>query len=312
MHPNNRAKADYLRLDSSGWRGYDGAGITIAVWEDVLEDEHGKGSLDTIRQIAPRARVLGWPHPSYETSNSSLTPDSERRLTEFYEAHITEGVSLITLSKQHPHSGSLAELQRKILVERGRMTLFAAAGNDNEVIPWEIAAYYDTWLAVGAALLDADGKPARVPRSNKGPKLAFLMFEGWYNEQDVWFNGTSSAAPAAAAVTAKYHQYSKARTGCVPDRAETREFIRLNCEDLGDAGRDDLSGWGLFRLPETLKPSSPVFSDITGHWAETSILACAREGLLRGDPNGRFRPDDGVTRAELAAVLARLLKRNQV
>lgn len=51
------------------------------------------------------------------------------------------------------------------------------------------------------------------------------------------------------------------------------------------------------------------FSDIKGHWAEADIVEAAKAGLLRGDPDGRFRPDDKVTRAELAAVAARLLRR---
>ena len=49
-----------------------------------------------------------------------------------------------------------------------------------------------------------------------------------------------------------------------------------------------------------------ITDDITGHWAEESIRWCMEHGLMKGYPDGSFRPDKGVTRAELAAVLKRM------
>ena len=53
--------------------------------------------------------------------------------------------------------------------------------------------------------------------------------------------------------------------------------------------------------------SSPRFADTTGHWAEQSIHRWADLGVVQG-ADGLFRPNDSVTRAELAAILSRLLK----
>ena len=47
--------------------------------------------------------------------------------------------------------------------------------------------------------------------------------------------------------------------------------------------------------------------DAIGHWAEKEIRRAFERGLLRGYPDGSFRPDKPVTRAELAVVLGRLL-----
>ena len=47
--------------------------------------------------------------------------------------------------------------------------------------------------------------------------------------------------------------------------------------------------------------------DWEGHWAEAAIRRSREAGLMKGDPDGRFRPDDKLSRAELATVLARLL-----
>lgn len=48
-------------------------------------------------------------------------------------------------------------------------------------------------------------------------------------------------------------------------------------------------------------------SDITGHWAEKSIREGVAAGLVDGYPDGSFRPDGQVTRAEFATMLHRML-----
>ena len=49
-----------------------------------------------------------------------------------------------------------------------------------------------------------------------------------------------------------------------------------------------------------------VLSDITGHWAEDNIRRCVDAGLIGGYPDGSFRPDEAVSYAEIATILARL------
>lgn len=49
-----------------------------------------------------------------------------------------------------------------------------------------------------------------------------------------------------------------------------------------------------------------LFSDVhLGSWYNTSISTMAKLGILMGDPNGKFRPNDSITRAEFAAIAAR-------
>ena len=50
--------------------------------------------------------------------------------------------------------------------------------------------------------------------------------------------------------------------------------------------------------------------DYKGHWAESSIQKVKNEGLMSGYPDGSFKPDQKVTRAELATALARLIERS--
>lgn len=46
--------------------------------------------------------------------------------------------------------------------------------------------------------------------------------------------------------------------------------------------------------------------DVSGHWAEKSIRKAVRKGTMTGFPDGSFRPNDPLTRAELATILDRL------
>jgi N-acetylmuramoyl-L-alanine amidase len=46
--------------------------------------------------------------------------------------------------------------------------------------------------------------------------------------------------------------------------------------------------------------------DITGHWAEESIRKAIKAGIIKGHSDGRFGPDEPVTRAQLAVILDRL------
>jgi N-acetylmuramoyl-L-alanine amidase len=56
-------------------------------------------------------------------------------------------------------------------------------------------------------------------------------------------------------------------------------------------------------LPGTKVAWGQQFSDIKGHWAATEILRGAAEGYLKGYPDGSFRPDEPVTRAEFVTLV---------
>lgn len=51
------------------------------------------------------------------------------------------------------------------------------------------------------------------------------------------------------------------------------------------------------------------FSDAKGHWGAGDIALAYRLGLMKGDPDGRFRPKDQITYAEVLTVLLRMIGR---
>lgn len=56
--------------------------------------------------------------------------------------------------------------------------------------------------------------------------------------------------------------------------------------------------------------AAPAFSDLQAHWARSDVERLAALGIIEGDRAGRFEPDRPVTRAEMAAMLVRMLSRD--
>ncbi|QNK58953.1 S-layer homology domain-containing protein [Paenibacillus sp. PAMC21692] len=52
---------------------------------------------------------------------------------------------------------------------------------------------------------------------------------------------------------------------------------------------------------------SKTFIDLTGHWAQADIEWLAARGIIEGVDDNHFKPNDKVTRAQFAAMIARAL-----
>jgi uncharacterized lipoprotein YddW (UPF0748 family) len=55
--------------------------------------------------------------------------------------------------------------------------------------------------------------------------------------------------------------------------------------------------------------ASTPFSDIQNHWAGLFIKALAQRNIVSGFPNGTFRPNNSMTRAEFAAIIGKAFSR---
>ena len=60
-------------------------------------------------------------------------------------------------------------------------------------------------------------------------------------------------------------------------------------------------------LDLSLDTEKAPFKDTKGHWAEADISAAYQAGLVFGYENGTFRPNDNLTREEVAVLLARIV-----
>jgi uncharacterized protein YjdB len=56
---------------------------------------------------------------------------------------------------------------------------------------------------------------------------------------------------------------------------------------------------------DAIAPVKATLKDITGHWAEASINQLVNVGAVSGYPDGTFKPDNTITRAEFATILVK-------
>ncbi|WP_138495389.1 MucBP domain-containing protein [Paenibacillus pinistramenti] len=63
------------------------------------------------------------------------------------------------------------------------------------------------------------------------------------------------------------------------------------------------------RFDELDGQENTMFSDVQGHWAEKYIVSAANKGWIKGYPDGTFRPDQYITRAEAMAFINSVLDR---
>ena len=59
--------------------------------------------------------------------------------------------------------------------------------------------------------------------------------------------------------------------------------------------------------PVTPQPTVNIPSDISGHWAKDSIMKMINAGVISGYPDGTFKPDKAVTRAEFTVMIVKAL-----
>ncbi|MGJ8495984.1 S-layer homology domain-containing protein, partial [Glaesserella parasuis] len=59
-----------------------------------------------------------------------------------------------------------------------------------------------------------------------------------------------------------------------------------------------------------LLATAAIFPDTQANWARNAIQTLSDQGIITGYPDGSFRPDGLVTRAEFSAVLVKALGLN--
>lgn len=99
---------------------------------------------------------------------------------------------------------------------------------------------------------------------------------------------------------------------------ETKEWIKLDNMKV-DVEAETVSGevdhFTKFAVLAVEKEETPQttptvvqLTDIVGHWAEENIKKLVGKGVVNGYPDGSFKPDHNVTRAEFATILAQALE----
>ncbi|KAF1086032.1 Serine protease AprX [Sporotomaculum syntrophicum] len=77
-------------------------------------------------------------------------------------------------------------------------------------------------------------------------------------------------------------------------------------ENISLVAVDDNSG-GVTGVQLSLPRLQKAFTDIDNHWAEVDIRQLVSRGMLKGYPDGTFKPDRAVNRVELTVLVTKLI-----
>lgn len=241
MIEENRAEFEKANILKWWQAGYMGEGVKIAVLElsppaddefadhnficfrskTKINDGHANSVAKVIHEVAPLAQVDVW--------------------------ELTEGVNYIkqNLDEYDVINCSFMGGGGTLLAHAENFPpIFCAAGNSGKKSSVAYPAKYAHTLAIGA-FEEKNNLTANYSQGGKG--LDCVAFTDIFvpAKNNFAFNGTSCAAPMAAAMTALWIE----KTGR-KNWQEVRNFIQKNCVDVMETGHDNYSGYGLFVLPD--------------------------------------------------------------
>ena len=309
--------------------GYTGKGINIANLEHTAKDQpwfdgkfhdpfgissgygHGGQVLDIMHQIAPDSDLYILPTiASY--INGVASGDFVEKTIPFIREHID-------IVGQSQSSQFVRHWRRKLIVEQhDNSTWLVSAGNGGYDY-FNRMADNDKRIAIGAVHLTNGGtRMQRARYSSIDLELDFMGFSyvNVHNDNGTIrkITGTSFSNPFVCGMCALVKQFFLEKTGVRLNQRQMFEFMLDNCVDMGEEGHNEYYGHGLFVLPHPNKidvykyidKERVKLKDIQGHWAQEDIEKCIEQGVITGYPDGTFKPDATVTRAELATIIQRL------
>lgn len=185
------------------------------------------------------------------------------------------------------------------------MLIVAASGNAlGELVQPDDVLYparYSTVIAVGAL----NSQLIRSDFSYYGNDLEFAApgedilstYIGTDTGQYESMSGTSMATAFVTGVAALFEQKYPTLSN-----TEIREMMQDYAMDLGEKGKDQEYGYGLITSPLKLNlyPDIPV-----GAWYEAEIPYLNNMDIITGYPDGKFHPQDSITRAEAVTMIGR-------
>ena len=220
------------------------------VFGNAIESGHPINVAQTLHEISPSTKILYFDN----TRNKDA-------VFEWIKAHQNEidiiNVSLAGLNGMPTDDYLRYEALSPIMV--------CASGNDYYTDHISYPAQYPFTIAIGATNRVGTSVDSY---SNKGSMIIATCPSHTYirnSEGMIWSpSGTSFASPVAVGLLAIYIDWRKKNRLSKLTPEETMQFVKNNCVDIEDVGRDNKSGYGLFVLPnleeleKTLLKEKPI------------------------------------------------------
>ena len=337
-------KNEFEKLNIIKWHelGYTGKGIKIANLEECNTqswnlkskinnphnmhrngtNNHGDIVVDILLQVAPDSEITILDNSNRSVVGGGIEGAFIDKSLPYIDKH---GIHLVNASLEGSSSEALADRVKQS--KDNGTTFISAAGNSSK---YGTMGYNSStgWISISSSYLSKNGDVSILNNSARGEDIDFTCFGNILanNQKDknypIRVTGTSFASPFFCGMLALVQQFFLEKTGKSLHPDKLLQFVKDNTLDLGEKGRDNLYGNGLFILPnpEDINVEEYIkiekeddimseFSDVKeDRWSVDDIELVSNLKLMEGYPDGSFKPTKEVTREELATVTANLIR----
>lgn len=316
----NEKEFDFLGISKFHKSGYTGKNITIASKESILKvfndvecrdyfttksnsAKHGTTVMDYIRQVLPDARKIACSSTSKTINNIWICPDFEKLLEN--PPQVYTGSAFNSSDAQESRMTKYTELR-----DKGCFLSFGA-GNEGKEGCLNITKS-DVFKAVAAYKL-VNGQLKKEDFSSIGEEVDFASLD---NLKATWdgkrHKGTSYSGPLFASMVGLVQDFFISKTGKQLEYDKLLEFIKDNCIDLEEEGKDNKSGFGLFILPDPCLIDISRYTDVIKEededmiiyktlndipdWGKSTIKKLVNKKAIQGDENGNLNITNDLLR----------------
>ena len=303
---------------------YSAGGRIIPVLGDGTS-EHAVQTAAVFFQVAPEATLysfstntcLAGGQKHWDFFSDCVPVIDEKRISNIFFSRVENNKETI---KKH----------REVLKDRPWLKEFWAAGNDGTEGYSKLLQIEDV-IGVGAVEVLRSSKVIGGPRvypagytsqtelvdfaapGNPGVNIRATS----QSDSAQILAGTSFAAPWLCGMACLVDDFFLDRTGQALSRAAMVRFFKDHCQDIGKAGKDNQSGFGLVVLPEPgeidieryveVRKMEFADKDRISTWAKDAVEFCTEKGYMQGKSNNNFDPKSPITREEMAVVIQRIV-----
>lgn len=336
----NRREFEKLNIIKWHENGYTGKGIKIANLEECNTkawnlkgkinnphnmhrngtNNHGDIVVDILLQVAPDSEITILDNSNRSVVGGGIEGAFIDKSLPYIDKH---GIHLVNASLEGNPNKALADRVKQS--KNNGTTFITAAGNSSK---YGTMGYNSStgWISISSSYLSKRGDISILSNSARGEDIDFTCFGNIlannqkYKGETIRVTGTSFASPFFTGMLALVQQFFLEKTGKALHPDKLLQFVKDNCIDLGEKGRDNLFGNGLFVLPgpedidvnKYIRKEDDImsgFSDVEeDRWSADNIELVSNLKLMEGYPDGNFNPTGQVTREELATVVANLIK----
>lgn len=180
----------------------------------------------------------------------------------------------------------------------------------------------DSLLLIDLSAADAKGKMPSKGTTSNASNAGNAGNTG--NASNAGAGGTATtSAPATAATTTTEKSNTLTETGKATMTDINNHWAKASIENL--VSKNIIKGYadgsfspnkGLSRAEfaviitralkmDTTSAAANTFTDTNTHWAKNEIAAVFSKGYVKGDVNGAFAPNEGITREQLVTIVCR-------